>query len=753
MNRNIISVTFIFLFSLVFSFETSGKHIIGGEVTYVCNGDGTYTFTMFVYRDCSTDGAPYDSPAFFSIFRQNGNSYTNINTLQVDIANGIQNIPPPEDPCVIPPANICVQEAQYTFTVSLPTIDDSYHVVYQRCCRNNTISNIVNPEDAGATYTIEVTPEAQQECNDSPVYNDFPPIVICVGSPLFFDHSATDSDGDQLVYEFCAPILGGGPLGTAENPGDPNSCNGVQPMFPCEPPFDPVQYVLPTYSEINPMGGNPQVSIDPNTGIITGVPQTLGQFVVGVCVSEYRNGVLLSTVRRDFQFNVTNCETTVQARIEYDSIISAQEYVINSCGNNTITFGNNSIQEQFIDEFFWTFNINGGEQTFTEWEPTITFPSIGSYQGILVLNPNNQDCNDTAFINVNVYPEIQADFAFAYDTCVAGPVTFTDLSFSGAGPDAITDWLWDFDLGQQGTSIEQSPVYMLNSPGNIPVSLTVRDTNGCVDTDIQNVPWLPAPPILIIEPSTFDGCAPEDVFFNNLSIPIDSTYDIVWDFGDGSTSGDVSPTHTYDEPGVYNISLQVTSPIGCFIEDAWDNWITVRPSPIADFTFTPDELSSFDPTAEFTDQSFEPSFWYWDFDGEGFSTIQNPAYTFSDTGSQEITLYVTHASGCVDSLTQFLDVIPKVTYFMPNAFTPNYDGTNDFFIGNGITEGMENFRLTIWNRWGEEVFQTNDPKDGWNGRKKNVGKESPNGVYVYIATYTDPRKNNFELKGFATLIR
>lgn len=732
--------------------EVSAKHIIGGEITYICNDNGTYTFTMFVYRDCSSDGAPYDDPAYFSIFQQEGSSYSIFRELQIGISGAIQTIPPPEDPCVIPPSNVCVQEARYTFSVELPLIDGSYHIVYQRCCRNNTITNIINPKDAGATYTIEVTPEAQLECNSSPVYDDFPPIVICVNNPLYFDHSATDSDGDQLIYEFCAPILGGGPFGTAENPGDANACDGVQPIYPCQPPFDPVPFILPTYSDINPMGGDPQITIDPNTGIITGTPNTLGQFVVGVCVSEYRNGVLLSTVSRDFQFNVTNCETTVDARVEYDEIIGAQEFVINSCGNNTVTFGNNSVQEQFIDEFFWTFEIDGATQTFTEWEPAVTFPDIGTYQGQLILNPGT-DCGDTAFINVNVYPEIDAGFTFAYDTCVAGPITFTDLSFSGAGPNTITDWLWSFDLGQQGTSMEQSPVYMLNSPGNIPVTLTVTDTNGCVDTELMNVPWFPAPPILLIEPSSFIGCSPMEVFFNNLSIPIDSTYDIVWDFGDGTTSGEISPTHVYEDPGIYDISLQVTSPIGCFVEDAWNNWIEARPSPIADFSYAPDEINSFNPEVTFTDLSFEPAFWNWDFDGDGFSYDQNPVFSFPDTGTQEITLIVTHQSGCMDTLVQFLDVIPKVTYFMPNAFTPNNDDVNDFFIGKGITEGMENFTLTIWNRWGEMIYETNDPNAGWNGRKRNTGRDSPNGVYVYIVTYTGPRKNEFELKGFATLIR
>ncbi len=752
MKQNRIYILVALVFSFCLSFDAKAKHIIGGEITYTCEGNNNYNFSMFVYRDCSSDGAPYDSPAHIAIYSQIGNSYVRVREIEVGISSGPSEILPPEDPCLEPPDNVCVQEARYDFSANLPLINGSYHVVYQRCCRNNTINNIVNPEDAGATYTVEITPDAQQVCNNTPVFNDFPPIIICVNNPIFFDHSATDADGDQLVYEFCAPKLGGGPFGTTDNPGDAEACDGVMPVWPCEPPFNDVPFILSTYSALNPMGGIPPVTIDPNTGIITGTPIVLGQFVVGVCVSEYRNGVLLSTVRRDFQFNVTNCQPLVDARVEFDEIISAQEFIINSCGNNTITFGNNSVQEENIDEFFWNFNIGGTVQTFTEWEPVITFPDIGTYQGQLVLNPG-LDCGDTAFINVNIYPDLEADFSFDYDTCVAGPITFTDLSTSEIGPNGITDWFWNFDLGQQGTSTDPSPVHMFNSPGNIPVSLTITDLNGCEDTETQIIPWFPAPPILIIQPSNFDGCVPMEVFFNNLSIPIDSTYDIIWNFGDGTTSDEVSPTHIYTEPGVYDISLQVTSPIGCFIEDAWPNWIIARPSPIADFMYAPDEVTSFDPNVTFTDLSFEPSFWFWDFDGDGFSTDQNPLFTFPDTGRQEVTLIVTHQSGCMDTTVQIIDVIPRVTYFMPNAFTPNSDGVNDFFIGNGVLEGMENFTLSIWNRYGELIYETNDPTSGWNGRKRNTGQESPNGVYVYIVNYTGPRKNKFELKGFSTLIR
>ena len=114
---------------------------------------------------------------------------------------------------------------------------------------------------------------------------------------------------------------------------------------------------------------------------------------------------------------------------------------------------------------------------------------------------------------------------------------------------------------------------------------------------------------------------------------------------------------------------------------------------------------------------------------------------------------VTHPSGCTDTLIQILDVIPEVRYYLPNAFTPNSDSKNDEFVGVGLMEGATNFRMTIWNRWGEKIFETTDPGEGWNGRKNNSGRESPNGVYVVIVQFNEPRGERREIKGFATLIR
>ncbi len=724
------------------------KHIIGGEITYECLGDDRYLFTLKIYRDCFGGGAQFDNPAIIGTYRQtSGGSYTLLDRQEVQLGSTTPLIAD-DYPCLDIPPNICVEEAIYTFQKTLSNIPNSYHISYQRCCRNNTITNLIAPEDAGATYTIELTPRAQDLCNSSPVYNDFPPIVICTNQPIDFDHSATDPDGDQLVYEFCSPILGGGTLGTPENEGDPGACNGVAPNPPCQPPYNNVSFTVPTYTATNPMGGDPQITIDPNTGLISGIPTERGQFVVGVCVKEYRNGELLSFVRRDFQFNVEICQPTVVADIEEDIRISDHEFLINLCGDTTLQLVNQSFQEQNIEEFRWEFDLGQGLDTLTEWEPFLVFPGLGAYQGTLLLNPGTP-CNDTAIININIFPDITADFSYAYDTCVAGEVSFTDLSTTGATQ--LTDWRWNLI---DSFSNMQDVDHQFSFPGEIPVELWIQDNNMCQDSITQTIEWFPAPAVLNIQPDTFIGCEPLTLTFNNLSTPIDSTYDIVWNFGDGGSSTGISPTYTYEEEGSYTVDLSVTSPIGCYIDTVLANTpVQVFPSPIAAFSFDPDDPSNLKPTVSFTDESIEPASWYWEFGAEDISYDQNPAYTFKDTGIYDVKLYITHMSGCPDSVIQRIDVAPEIRYHLPNAFTPNSDNVNDLFRGAGIFEGITNFELTIWNRWGELIFETNDPDEAWNGQKYNTGSHAPEGVYVCIVNYTGPRNNAVQLKGFATLLR
>ena len=752
MNYKKLSVVVLMLLLGVFA---QARHIVGGDITVkrVVSRPGSttprYEVVITMYRDCDQGGIAmptnFDPNPIIGVHRKVGKVWQLFDNPSVPVffSSG-QPVLADDDPCVDVPPTLCVDRNEYRFTIDLPLYDDSYLISYQRCCRNETITNIVDPGGTGIAYTYEITTESQQAANSSPVFNRFPPILICVDRPFFFDHSASDEDGDVLVYEFCNPLTAGGPdisnftlcTGTTPDPGN------------CLPPFDRVTFRQPTYSSANPLPGRPDFQIDPNTGRITGTPVVQGQYVVGVCVKEFRDGVLLSTVQRDIQLNVSTCGFP-QSRILYDDIEGADRFVVVSCGETTVDFINDSPAE-FVDAgYYWEFDVNGEIRSSDDRDVSFTFPGIGNYQGFMVVNPNTT-CSDTAFINTRIFPAIDADFSFDYDSCVAGPISF-DASASTTGADFFQSFDWNFGNESPGTGERAN--YQFDVPGMRPVTLTIQDNNECIDSISKIVDWSPVPQLIVVEPSTFRGCLPASVFFNNLSSPINESYFIEWDFGDGNMSNEISPTHVYEEEGVYSVSVKIVSPLNCEIERSFNSWIRVEEKPTADFSFNPPFPSVFDRSVQFTDESLGAVSWQWNFNGEGSAFEPNPNYTFPDTGFHQIDLVVRHVSGCTDTSTQIIDIRPESNFFMPNAFTPNTDATNDVFKGTGYIDGISEFNMSIWSRWGEKVYETSDPLEGWNGRKENTGAELPNGVYVYLVTYKDPRNKEQKLKGFATLIR
>ncbi len=753
--------TFFFLLFLG-SFELNAAHIIGGEITYVCRGSGNYDFTMNLYRDCAGGGACFDSDRTCNRVSLDGHVtfFEGTRVLGTVLLNQptITNIEPNlSNPCLIAPPNVCVEQGVYTFSYSLPLGVEDVTISYQRCCRNNTITNIVNARTSGSTYTTTLYGITRDSCNSSPTFNDFPPIVICRGEDVNFDHSATDVDGDSLVYSFCTPFLGGGWDGNNNTQVPTSAVNGLAPDPESAPPYTSVRWVN-GFSALQPLNisrdrEEPAVNINAETGLISGFPGNLGQYVVGVCVQAYRNGQLINEVRRDFQFNIADCENDLKVDVEETELREKngrELFYIRICGDGTII--NESTNQTYINEVEWNFDLPGGQKTISsKFDPDdLEFPGEGPYDGILVLNPGLPQCTDTGWVQVEIYPEIVADFEFEYDTCVGGPVEFTNTSYSLAGPDAIIELKWELDTS---TLFDKDIDYQFAEAGTYDVLLTARDFNECTEEIEKTVEYLPIPPVLVIAPSAEESCLPATIFFENLSNPINEDYDIEWDFGDGNFGNGVSPTHTYESVGTFPISLRVTSPFGCEIDTSFGDLITTLPSPTADFTFSPERVSRLDPVVTFTDLSLDAIRWDWLFSGFGISREPSPVYTFQSSGIQEIRLIVTSQNSCQDTIFSFLDVIPDIAYTLPNAFTPNGDGINDTYFGVGNAGDADQFYLSIWNRYGELIFETEDADAQWNGRKNNVGKDAPNGVYVVKVRYVNYNGEVTNLQGFVTVIR
>jgi gliding motility-associated-like protein len=447
-----------FILLLILAFRTANAtHIVGGELNYKHLGAFNYEIRLTVYRDCYTGIPPFDNPAALGIFDMNHVLLQNIMLPFVQL----DTLPPTiSDPCTIPPTDFCYEVTTYVDTLYLPPIPGGYQLAYQRCCRNQNILNIVNPLSTGATYYAHI-PDTSVVMNDSnPVFKNWPPPFICALKPLVFDHSAIDYDGDSLVYELWQPNEGADQI----NP---------MPQPPNNPPYNSLTW-LPPYSTSNMLGGT-ALSINPQTGLLTATPNTLGYFVIGVKVKEYRNGVLIGETLRDFQFIVKNCPSMVVAAATVPNVV---------CGLPSVTFTNNS---QGGGNFHWDFGVPGiNSDTSNLVSPAYAYPSSGTFTATLIAYaPNTPACNDTTTTVVSISNNFASSFTYTFNPCDAGKVTFE--AQVNAPPGTTANFTWN--LGDGNTSSAPSFDYYYQNAGSYTVLLSCLVPGGlnCADTSSAQV--------------------------------------------------------------------------------------------------------------------------------------------------------------------------------------------------------------------------------------------------------------------------
>lgn len=512
--------------------RATATHIIGGEIYYDHLGNNTYLITLDLYRDCgpsNTNNTGFDGSVQIRVFQANGTPFLTQNVAY----SGEQVVPVVIDnPCLQAPPNVCVATSRYQTQVNLPPTPNGYIISYQRCCRTPSIVNILNPGQQGLTCTVRV-PGQPNTINSSPRYNDYPPIVICVGEELSFDHSATDPDGDQLVYSLCTPLQGGSAADPAPVPGPP--------------PYTPVPWGA-GYSEDFQVSSTPPMTIDPATGLLTANPTQQGAYAVAVCVQEFRNGVLIGESSRDFMFTVVVCDANIQAAVSVQQPGAA-------CNGLTQEFGNQSVNGQF---WFWDF----GDPTTTadtsdEATPTWTYAQPGTYTVMLVANPG-WPCADTSFAEYEAYLPIDPVLTVPPFAC--GPALL-DLSVAGNFSPAA-EVVWSLPPTANQTAGTTTPITIeLPTDGAQDVSVTITE-NGCSGTATAQVGAFPVPQPVISPQDQF--CTGLTIAFGNASLDAD-TYR--WDFGDANTLADTSllaaPNWTYAQQGTYTVTLQAIGPGPC----------------------------------------------------------------------------------------------------------------------------------------------------------------------------------------------
>lgn len=250
--------------------------------------DNDFEAHLKVFKQ-SGAGAPLDGVITMSVFRTVDDSLLTTFTMSLDSIE----TPPLGNACFTPPESIEI--GYYTETITLPDLAGGYYLAWERCCLSTTTQNIVDATTTGMLLTARI-PDPELE-NSSPVFDDFPAEgYFCVGIENSFSFGATDADGDSLVYSFVTPLDG------AITNFDAPINNG--PSTPS--PF--LEVIWEAGFSATDFLGSSAVEIDSETGLITGQATEIGQYIFAVKVEEWREGVLLGEVRREFNiFSTTNC--------------------------------------------------------------------------------------------------------------------------------------------------------------------------------------------------------------------------------------------------------------------------------------------------------------------------------------------------------------------------------------------------------------------------------------------------------------
>lgn len=371
-------------------------HIVGGDITYRCLGNDQYEISLTVRRDCinGNPGAQFDDPAHLGIFDGNGQLRVELANLGVvmmefrpdDTLNEVVNTR-----CGIIGGDICVHTTTYKSIITLPYRAEGYILSYQRCCRNFTISNIVDPLMVGSTFMVRIHGQALKICNSSPVLNAWPPVYVCGDSPLDFNLQASDADGDSLVYTICNPLTGADQA-------------VPRPTTPSNPPYDPVIFKAP-YNLNDVIGGTPKLSIGVLNGRMLGYVQPpITQYLIAYCVKEYRNGVLLSELQREFQINVRTCVSNAIADFDFN---------INRCGDSVRfeMINKSSAPNSNLKLTHWVFQWDGNTKTSLDLNPSLAVSDSGVLR-IRLFAESREGCRDTAekFIPFqNIKPQVSKD--------------------------------------------------------------------------------------------------------------------------------------------------------------------------------------------------------------------------------------------------------------------------------------------------------------------------------------------------------
>lgn len=740
MKKTLLSL-FLLLFSML---QANATHIVGGEIELqvVKNlPNATHRLSLNLYfDDINGNVGAKDPTVSLVVYRKRDNVYQGIATLPIisDSLIGFSN------PNCVQNNSVRTRLIRYSgYIYLLPenfNDPDGYYFVWERCCRNNTITNIQSPEAAGSVFYLAfpaLIKDGKTFENSSPLFGKLTGDYICRGRPFVFDFGATDADKDSLVYSLVTPLNG---FSNTQNP---------RPDIPVASSNYPLVRWQTGYGVNNVIPGPQPLRVNSRTGQLSVTTDLLGLYVFCVLTEEFRNGKKIGEVRRDFQLKVIDCPDN----------------------NAPLSFLREKGKTDFYDTN-QTITIKANQQKCLSFLVTDLDPNQELNLKILPNNFTGSYTLTPTSTRTNTYKDtLRAELCF--DACTA--------SFDGKP--------LIFDLIASDNGCPQPMVSTLRVKVIVEPDLNNRPN---ISTDLQNRKG----EVIINQQLKFNLFG-KDIDNDNITITAKgrgfNLADIGMNFGSVTGLGTVSSPFTWT-PNC-NAVRSNDYIVDFFITDTRCNRnlkdsisVNLKALPIP--SLAPNVLTSlakneieiildgtevqpinFEVTAQ--DPDADPIKLYalgkgfdlakvgaiWT-DKNGVAKIINPFSWKLDCslldGKDQATYvidFITEDNSCSPNRfdTVSVNVVLKsklVSYdsFKPvNVFTPNGDGKNEYFTLTDLPENncFEKFEfIQIFDRWGGMVYESKDRNFRW------TGGEYASAEYYYLLKFTKR-----EFKGWVNLIR
>ncbi len=402
----------------------------------------------------------------------------------------------------------------------------------------------------------------------------------------------------------------------------------------------------------------------------------------------------------------------------------------------------------------WSWNFGEGSTSFLQ-NPTNLYTNEGVYQVQMITTTLN-GCKDTATTSAFVWPNPIASFS-VIEACEYDEIQFTDNSSVSSlnTSNQVVSWAWTF--GDGNVSGTQNTSHLYANDGQYSTTLTVLTNNGCSNSTSNTLRVYPKP-TANFNGFNLVGCSPNcATVFSTASVSLPSLINYSqWSFSNGFVSNQDSLTYCLEnsttEPISLDVQLIVSTDFGCIDTNSISQYIVSNPIPIAEFTYNPYQPDILHNTIQFNNTSFNADLYAWDFGGNGFSNNFEPEIEFPFLlEGYTIQLIASTFEGCTDTAFANLMVEDEILIYVPNTFTPDGDEyNNDFFPVISSEIDPTNYLLSIFNRWGQIIFQSKNIDQGWDGTFD--GQFVQDGSYVWMVEFKHKAKG-YKETGHVNIIR